>query len=382
MTEIFVPAQPSSMQSPEDFAREWYDGNPVVAPLLALIWYGTPEEEARARAAFKALGLAPLAELDAEMDRAKTRRRLRLFADGVPGASRALDAYDVGDFSDCVTTGLTKLDRRHAGGLTGGRMYLFGAPSGSGKTTLLQIITAAASESGPVLFVSPEMTLESLIEREVVRASRIPVWDRNPWKFEVAEKEAARQAHSLAFARILREKRQIYVLDQSDATMTEIERAAEAIKGLQLVVIDYAQQVAGDADERNPRYLQVGAVATRSVALAKKLNIPVVVASQVNTSDDKEKGRRYTFRESAVLDQKAHASHILHVTWNDDENTEIRTVKEAWIWCTKNRSGPGFKLRVNFQPDIYHISDWEAPAYQTWSPYDAQRALPSVVPGD
>lgn len=348
--------------SPQEFAKEFYSDHPAAGPLVAQMWYGSPAEAGRAKAALKALGLTPLQDIEQELERSKIRGRLRRFRDGVKGATLALDRFDAGDFTGCTTTGLVKLDQRHRGGMSGGRLYLLGAPTGGGKTTLLQQLVRRASESGPVLFVSPEMTLESLIGREIVRESGFEEWERNPWSADPAIKARAQEAHAIAAGRILREDPPIYTLDQPDVTMPEIERAAEAIEGLRCVVIDYAQQVAGDGiDDQRARYLQVGEVATRGVALAMRLNVPVVVASQVNVIREGTK-QRYTFRESAILEHKAHAVMVLDVQWEESEETGNRRVKEAWVRCTKNRSGACFSLQVNYDAQLYRLRDWEPPA--------------------
>lgn len=363
--------------TPREMAENFYGGHPAAEPLCAMILCGTPKEIAQAKAALAALGLTATADLEAELSRAVTKGRLKLLSDGVKEAVRDLDRYGAGDFTHCLSTGIHKLDRRFRGGLQGGRMYLLGAPSGTGKTALIQQIVGAASEQGPVLFVSPEMTLASLVNREIIRESRSPEWDRNPWEVNPTLRAVAEEAHARAAARILHEKRPIYVLDQPDATMAEIEHAAHAIDGLTLVAIDYAQQVAGEIDDRKPRYLQVGEVATRSVALAIKLNVPVVVASQVNILKEGAK-KSYTFRESQILDQKAWATVVIELVSDEDPVTGFRHISESYLVCTKSRSGPGFRLRVDYKPDLYLMRDYDPP--KEWSPRG--RGLPPAVPGD
>jgi replicative DNA helicase len=367
----------------EEFAKELYNGHPAAPALLLTAFHGSKEEAVRVMRALKIL--VPEAPADAPHQLPWGKKNVRQLWEGVRGAIESLDRYDVGDFSDRLSLGMPKLDRRLRGGLGGGRMYLIGAPTGGGKSSLVMQIAGAGSLAGSVLVVSPEMSLESLVEREIIREGRAPEWDRRPddWiqsDVDRSRKESARQAHTEAANRILNEKRPVYVLDQPDATMADIERAAAAIDDLQLVVIDYAQQVAGDgsADDR-ARYLQVGEVALRSVAMSLKHNVPVVVASQVNTIE--EKGRtRYAFRESKILEQKAHAIMIIEVKWWEDENNaEERLVQEAYVICTKNRSGPTFKLRIEYQPHIYLMSDYHPPF--TGGSFRGG-ALPPAVPED
>ena len=47
---------------------------------------------------------------------------------------------------------------------------------------------------------------------------------------------------------------------------------------------------------------------------------------------------------------------ILDVVWKEGE---VREIESATIVCTKQRSGPGFRLPVNFEPELYRVSDIE-----------------------
>lgn len=291
----------------------------------------------------------------------RPRPRVRPLAAGVKGAISELDRFSQGDFSARVATGIGALDRKMRGGMRPGGMVLIGAPSGAGKTALAQQIAAFASKNGSVLFVSPEMDIEDLAEREIIRRSGRKVWDRNPWLGPGPLKESCIGDHARVAGELLREQPPIYILDQTDATMLDVWEAATEITNLRLVVIDYAQQVAG-IDQRVPRYLQVGEVGAQSVEFAQRLKVPFLVCSQVNVM--REKGKRtYTFRETAVLEQKAAVVLILDVAYRDAADGR-RVVDEARLICTKHRGGPLFRVDVNYEPELYRISDEEEDAQQ------------------
>ena len=283
-------------------------------------------------------------------------RRLRPLWQGVRGAAEELDRFSLGDYGDRVGSGIPKLDRRLRGGMRAGEMLLIGAPTGGGKTSFVaQVAMSQAAKGRPVMLVSPEMSLETLAEREIIRRAGRKLWDRNPWTAHGPWRDSCVAAHTAAASELLDEKLPLLVLDQSDVSMTEIEETAREIPGLRLLVIDYAQQVAGDSND-SPRYLQVGDVGTRAVALAQALNIPVIVASQVNVTKDGSK-RGYSFRETAILEHKAHTVLIFDVEWNDDG--EERTVSKATMVCTKHRSASAFRLQVRYDPATYSVTDLE-----------------------
>jgi replicative DNA helicase len=284
----------------------------------------------------------------------------RKLSDSIKAATVNLDRYEMGDFSQCTSTGLRTLDQKLGGGFHAGQVTLIGAPTGHGKTTLLVAMAAEASKRGPVLLVSPEMSAVELAQREIIRISRYPQWDRNPWKVTPQKDEASR-AHVLAANRILTEDLPLYCLDDLDVTMLDVEAAASELRfktgAITMVAIDYAQEVA-DLDSKTPRYLQVGAVATRSIMLARELKIPVVIASQINQTKDHKGNVTQSFRESQILEHKSHNVLLFEVRWEESLTGEIRRMDKAEFVCRKQRNGPTFRLQVAYQPDVYRVSDY------------------------
>lgn len=274
---------------------------------------------------------------------------MRLSSEGVQDSIDDLNRYEAGNFAHLVQTGIQSLDEKLDGGLCSGAMHLLGAPSGGGKTTILQQIGSHAAKKGPVLLVTPEMSLRALAEREIIRTSGVRKWDRNPWCPIAAARDSARRAHLAAGNTLTDESMPLYVLDKNGATMLDVEEAAMKLRP-HLLLIDYAQQVAELNDDR-PRYLQVADVATRSVALALELDIPVVVASQVNTVREGN-AKSYTFRETAILEHKAHTVLVFVA-----ERREDLSIKSAFFACSKNRSGPMFKCDVDYDPATYTVRD-------------------------
>lgn len=288
---------------------------------------------------------------------------IRRLSEGIGGATDELDRFEVGDFSGRVSTSLRKLDQRLHGGFRPGQLTLVGAPTGGGKTTLVQQIAVEAARNGPVLLVSPEMSLEELCERELVRSSGVARWERNPWTRNPDARDRAAQAHIKAAGLMSTEHLPLFILDDTDATMVGIQEAAQVVhaeaqkdSGLRLIVIDYAQQVADFASNK-ARYLQVGEVGTAGVAMALAFHVPVIIASQVNTIRDGGT-KTFAFRETAILEHKAAVVLVFDVDW--DEVDEERFVKSARILCTKNRSGAPFRLPVHYEPSLYRIADLES----------------------
>jgi replicative DNA helicase len=347
-------------EAAQEMAATFCGGDPAAVPLLLRAFDGNPAEKARARTAINALWPSVFGAIEKEILNAPKRRR-HLWQ-GIKGALSEIDRFSAGDFSGRVPLGVPALDKRLRGGLKGGQLTLLGSPTGSGKTALVQqlAVSAARATGRPVFFASPEMSLESLAEREIIRESRTRLWDVSPWRRDAGARTQAQQQMAYAASKLLTEKLAIIVMEDLDPNMADIVAAVmeeHARTPLALVVIDYAQYVAGDAaDSRTPRYLQVGEVAKGSVALARKLDVPVLVTAQVNITREKGGKPTYTWRESAELEKPAHNALILDVDWKFDERG-TRYVEGARLLATKIRDSGGFVQEVKYEPHIYRVSD-------------------------
>jgi replicative DNA helicase len=184
---------------------------------------------------------------------------------------------------------------------------------------------------------------ECRISRAQIRGGRSDILDR-------ILQAAARQGTDTS----------LVLLDRADADVGHAIEAAymlHAQRGpLVLVVLDYAQQLASaDASGKElPRYLQVGAVATSALKLAAETGAAVLLTSQINTTRDKDgKVLEQSFRESAVLEQKA---AIAVVMAPDREKSEMS------ITIRKNRHGPLATVALYYDAPCYFLADLEEDA--------------------
>lgn len=134
-----------------------------------------------------------------------------------------------------------------------------------------------------------------------------------------------------------------------------------------MVIVDYAQEVA-DRGANVARYLAVGEVGKSAIKLGKELNIPVVVASQVNVFKGDGGATDYAFRETKDLEHRAHASMIMEIKRSQQVNQHgYHDVESARIFARKNRSGPLFDVPVDYRPATFLIADH---VEKQWVPED------------
>jgi len=273
-----------------------------------------------------------------------------------------LTRFAAGDTSRYVPTGVASLDRALGGGLRRGQVTLIGAPTGAGKTTILGGFAIAAASRGEALIVSPEMSTAELAEREIVRRSGVAKWALAPWK-AAGERSYAASAHAQAAETLQAEHPRVLILDRLGVTMDEVDVVCEWVTrnrgSISSVAIDYAQEIA-DLDPRAPRYLTVGAVAQRSVELARRLDVAVVIASQVNVTKGRTGPASYSFRETQVLEHKSSNVLLFVVDWQTDAFSGRRIVERAAFRATKCRGGSLFEVEVCYQPALFRVGDLHA----------------------
>lgn len=283
-------------------------------------------------------------------------RKTRRLSSGVGGAMASMLRFAIGDHSDRVPFGISKIDKACLGGMKKGAMYVIGADTGGGKTTFLQGVAAMNAKLGTVLLVSPEMDIEELAEREVMRQSGFSIFNIAPW-VRRDEKVIAERAMKAAADNIIAEDLNIEIIEDIEATMSEITIEAKKIKNLRLVIIDYAQEIA-DMSSKLSRYLEVGKVGTDAIKLGRACGCPVLIASQVNKEKAPGGRSEYTFRESKNLSQKANTTMIIEVVKSETPNNQgFFDVESTKIFSLKNRGGPQFVADIDYQPAIYRMTD-------------------------
>jgi hypothetical protein len=330
----------------------------IAAGVRTIVW---PDAPAKGDAAdFVARGLSR-ADFDALGAASPAGSSLVYLHEAASGALEVLDRFATGDMSRFVSTGLAGLDRALGGGLGRGETALLGAMTGGGKTTILGAFASAAAGEGGALLVSPEMSTAQLAERELARRSGCSRWSVAPWR-PPGEREPAHAAFARAAADLARERPRVLLLDKPGAGMDDVERAADEARAtfggsLALIALDYAQELAAP-DSRDPRYRAVGAVGRRAVELARRLDVAVIVASQVNAFKEAGRGPTvYSFRESGDLERTAANVLLFLVEWTTDGATGRRHVERATFRGTKVRNGSLFELPVRYRPALFRVED-------------------------
>lgn len=204
-----------------------------------------------------------------------------------------------------IPTGIKELDHL-LGGLRRGEVTVLAGRTGMGKSAVGQHIAAiVARDVGSVLTFNLEMESEQLAGREMAARSGLP-YERID-RAQISRDDVKR----LADIAIDMGNLPLLVSTKHDLTISDLRseaRRQHRKEPLSLVVVDYVQLVRAEARYRGNRVLEVSEVTRGLKMLARDLNVPVLVLSQLNREVEGRNDKRPVLsdlRESGSIEQDA-----------------------------------------------------------------------------
>lgn len=249
-----------------------------------------------------------------------------------------------------LATGFTDLDNILAGFQKSDLIILAARPS-LGKSALALNIASniAINDKIPVGVFSLEMSKDQVVDRLIASTASVDLWRLRTGRLsgDGEENDYSRIQQAMG---ILSEA-PIYIDDAASPTVLQMKamcRRLQADKGLGLVVIDYLQLM----EPLNPNAGPVEQVSENSralKALARELNIPVLVISQLSRAVEQRSPqipRLSDLRQSGTIEQDADV--VLFIYREDRYRSETTKKNIADIIIAKHRNGPVGKIEVFF----------------------------------
>ncbi len=242
-------------------------------------------------------------------------------------------------------------------GLNKSDMILLAGRPGMGKTSFgMNIAQNVAATSGKkVVIFSLEMSTEQLTTRLMSSMAQIPSGEFRTGNMSGAQwQELAKASQLLASYPIL-------IDDASGITVPEMKAKLRRIKDLGLVVIDYLQLMT--TGRRNENRVQEVSEITRSLKImAKELNVPVIVLSQLSRGPDSRTDHRPVLsdlRESGSIEQDADIVLFLYreAYYLDKEDAD-KNIAECII--AKNRHGETDIIKLHWNGQFTQFSTLES----------------------
>ena len=268
-----------------------------------------------------------------------------------------------------VSTGYTELDKLLSG-LQPSELLILAARPSQGKTALaLNFAENISIRAGsPVAFFSLEMSKESLLQRLVASVAQI---DAHKFRSgHLSREDWRRMTEALGTI----SNAPLWIDDAGSTSVLEIGAKARRLKrekGLSLVVVDYLQLITGRGRFGN-RQEEVSSISRPLKGLAKELQVPVLVLSQLTRAPEREeRGPQLSdLRESGAIEQDADVvMFIYRPHWSKmDASPEERD--QAEIQVAKQRNGPTDKVRFVFRSRLTRFEEAAPDAFSQFAPDD------------
>lgn len=258
-----------------------------------------------------------------------------------------------------IGTGFRRLDEM-TGGLHKGDLFILAARPSMGKTALAMNIAdhVAVDLDLPVVVFSLEMSREALLTRLICARAGI---DQQRFRSGYLNQDE-RMALSAATSRITRSP--VWIDDAGDAGLMDIHSKLRRIKardGLALAVVDYLQLMSTPRGREN-RTEKVGELSRGLKLLAKELDVPMLVLSQLSRAPETRPGdhrpQMSDLRESGSIEQDADAvAFIFREEVYKPDRDDLRG--RAELLLRKQRNGPVGTVHLTFLRHLTKFTDAE-----------------------
>ena len=299
-----------------------------------------------------------------------------------------------------LPTGFTHIDEKLLG-LKKSEMIVIAARPSVGKTSFAMNIAECVAmgadingrpfegENGrkhPVLIFSLEMDADSLTKRMLCGRAHVSSW-------RIARNLMPRSEKADATASLIRaagelKQAPIYIDDASGLDIADLRARARRMKrqhGIELVVIDYLQLCQCREVSKQGRQIEVSRISGQIKSMAKELQIPVIVLSQLSRAneqrgDKNEVPKLSDLRDSGAIEQDADVVMMLRrPSMVRATRDDVETQNLAIVDVAKHRNGETGDVKMNFFRDFVRFGD-RSQKDETAAAEDVQRQMDESAP--
>lgn len=258
-----------------------------------------------------------------------------------------------------LSTGFSDLDWKTNGLQRGDLIVLAGRPS-MGKTAFaLNVAENVAMNGSTALVFSLEMGKEQLTERALASIGGLSIGAIRSGR--MTDDDYSRM--SMALGKLNGAK---LIIDDSGApSIGQMRSRARRVKrqyGLDLLVVDYIQLMAGEGGNRNE---QVGSITRGLKLLARELDVPLIALSQLSRDVEKRPDKRpmmADLRDSGSIEQDA---DLILMAYRDEYYHPEGPYKGlAELLIRKHRMGELGDVRLIFQGEYSRFRDADPDAWR------------------
>ena len=147
----------------------------------------------------------------------------------------------------------------------------------------------------------------------------------------------------------------MFIDDSAGVGVLEMRAKARRLKqeyGLDMLIVDYIQLMQGRGRYEN-RTLELASISRALKGLAKELQIPILVLSQLSRAPEARKDHRpqlSDLRESGALEQDADV--VIFIYRDDQYNPSPENENTAELIVSKQRNGPTGVVKLAFLKEM------------------------------
>lgn len=275
-----------------------------------------------------------------------------------------------------IETGYYRLDELTSG-LQKQDLVILAARPGVGKTALaLNIASHCAVKGGlKVAVFSLEMSAVALVRRLLAAEARINVkrLTRGLLSKSVDSRQEASDWQRLAEAADRLAEAPLWIDDTAGISILELRGKCRRMlmeHGLDLVVVDYLQLMSSGMRAEN-RTQEVSAISRGLKAVAKQLNVPLLVLSQLSRNPERRGDQRpqlSDLRESGSIEQDADVVMFINRKNRALQAGDAGEDEEDWrlaeIIIAKQRNGPTDLFKLVFLEEFTRFENPEFSSYE------------------
>lgn len=224
-----------------------------------------------------------------------------------------------------LKTGIIGLDYHTGGFLPSDLIVIAGRPS-MGKTAIaIHMAMTMARKEKHILFFSLEMSALQLGNRMLLNDSDIPIKAfKEGTLLNSEENQMKESCEKIA-------TRSITIADQATLNMFHIRNIAlrqQRKVGIDAIFIDYLQLIKATPEQDNTRHQELSDITKAIKSLAKELNVPIVLLSQLNRNVEARTDKRpmaSDLRDSGAIEEDADIVGLLFRKAFYDRNEDDKT---------------------------------------------------------
>lgn len=264
-----------------------------------------------------------------------------------------------------IPTGFKQLDNKLSG-LQRSDLVILAARPSMGKSSLALDIArhVAVYENLPVGIFSLEMSKDQLVDRLLASHANVDSWRLRTGNLQdgPGDNDFSRLQNAMGTL----SEAPIYIDDMSSTNILQMRAMARRLQsdgGLGLIIVDYLQLM--DTTNKYASPIQQVTENSRALkSLAKELNVPVLVLSQLSRAVEQRtphKPMLSDLRESGAIEQDA---DVVLFIYRDDKYNENSLEKNiAEIIIAKHRNGPTGAIKLYFDEQRVSFRNLEQTDY-------------------